>query len=115
MCNGNPRNSLHSVLVWHGNPRNSLHSVLVWHGICYQPRLRGAPSNRAFKDTASSYNLYLPDSDVLSSDAGEATATVQKKRCDECAEDTVAVAVCMDCGDNFCTDHARVHPTSRRS
>ncbi|XP_065177025.1 E3 ubiquitin-protein ligase TRIM45-like [Sycon ciliatum] len=59
---------------------------------------------------------YLPDSDVLSSDAGEATATVQtEKLCDECAEDAAAVAVCMDCGDNLCTGHAKMHPTSRKS
>ncbi|XP_065192490.1 E3 ubiquitin-protein ligase TRIM56-like [Sycon ciliatum] len=58
---------------------------------------------------------YLPDSDVLSGDAGEATAIMQNKLCDECAEDTVAVAICMDCGDHFCTDHAKGHPKSRKS
>ncbi|XP_065189412.1 E3 ubiquitin-protein ligase TRIM45-like [Sycon ciliatum] len=61
---------------------------------------------------------YLPDSDVSSDGVGEEVAAAsagRKKLCDECAEDTAAVAVCKDCGDNFCTDHARVHPTSRRS
>eukprot|EP00117_Sycon_ciliatum_P028519 scpid106197/ scgid22907/ len=61
---------------------------------------------------------YLPDSDVSSDGVGEEVAAAsagRKKLCDECAEDTAAVAVCLDCGDNFCTDHARVHPTSRRS
>ena len=58
---------------------------------------------------------YLPDSDVLSSDAGEATSAVQKKLCDECAEDTAAVAICMDCSDSLCAVHAEAHPASRRT
>ncbi|XP_065188604.1 E3 ubiquitin-protein ligase TRIM56-like [Sycon ciliatum] len=61
---------------------------------------------------------YLPDSDVSSDEVGEEVAVAsagRKKLCDECAEDIAAVAVCMDCGDNFCTDHAKGHPTSRRS
>ena len=62
---------------------------------------------------------FLPDSDVSSYGFGEevaaASAGRQESVCAECAEDTTAVAVCLDCGDNLCTDHARVHPTSRRS
>eukprot|EP00117_Sycon_ciliatum_P039576 scpid106593/ scgid3141/ len=56
---------------------------------------------------------HLPDSNVSSK--GNEGEAVQKTFCDECVDDTAAVAVCLDCGDNFCTDHARVHPTSRRS
>ncbi|XP_065189411.1 E3 ubiquitin-protein ligase TRIM45-like [Sycon ciliatum] len=61
---------------------------------------------------------YLPDSDVSSDGVGEEVAAAsagRKKLCDECAEDTAAVAVCMDCGDKFCAGHANMHPTSRRS
>ena len=58
---------------------------------------------------------YLPDSDVLSSNAGEATSAVQKKLCDKRAEDTGAVAVCMDCSDSLCAMHAEAHPASRRT
>ena len=58
---------------------------------------------------------YLPDSDVLSCDAGEATSAVQKKLCDECAEDTASVAICMDCSDSLCGVHAEAHPASRRN
>ena len=58
---------------------------------------------------------YLPDSDVLSCDAGEATSAVQKKLCDECAEDTTAVAICMDCSNSLCGVHAEAHPASRRT
>ncbi|XP_065189414.1 E3 ubiquitin-protein ligase TRIM45-like [Sycon ciliatum] len=58
---------------------------------------------------------YLPDSDV-SSDGNEATATTpSRKLCDECAEDTGAVAVCMDCSDSLCAMHAEAHPASRRT
>ncbi|XP_065188623.1 E3 ubiquitin-protein ligase TRIM56-like [Sycon ciliatum] len=58
---------------------------------------------------------YLPNSDV-SSDGNEATASTQsRKLCDECAEDTRAVAVCMDCGDSLCAMHAEAHPASRRT
>ncbi|XP_065180088.1 E3 ubiquitin-protein ligase TRIM71-like [Sycon ciliatum] len=61
---------------------------------------------------------YLPDSDVSSDGFQEEVAVAsagREKLCDECAEDTAAVAVCMDCGDNFCAIHAEGHPVSRRS
>ncbi|XP_065189401.1 E3 ubiquitin-protein ligase TRIM45-like [Sycon ciliatum] len=61
---------------------------------------------------------YLPNSDVSSDGVGEevdAASAGRKKLCDECGEDTAAVAVCMDCGDNFCAIHAEGHPVSRRS
>eukprot|EP00117_Sycon_ciliatum_P005042 scpid99538/ scgid9152/ len=61
---------------------------------------------------------YLPDSDVSSDGVGEEVAAAsagRKKLCDECAEDTGAVAVCMDCSDSFCAMHAEVHPTFRRT
>ncbi|XP_065188596.1 E3 ubiquitin-protein ligase TRIM45-like [Sycon ciliatum] len=58
---------------------------------------------------------YLPDSEV-SSDGNEATAGTQsRKLCDECALDTRAVAVCMDCGESLCAMHAEAHPASRRT
>ncbi|XP_065189402.1 E3 ubiquitin-protein ligase TRIM9-like [Sycon ciliatum] len=63
---------------------------------------------------------YLPDSDVSSDGVGAEVAAAsagRKKLCDECplTGDTAAVAVCMDCGDNFCAIHAESHPVSRRS
>ncbi|XP_065188677.1 tripartite motif-containing protein 2-like [Sycon ciliatum] len=57
---------------------------------------------------------YLPDSEAYSGAADDAS-DLQRRLCDECAEDTVAVAVCTDCGDYFCATHAEGHPTSRRT
>ncbi|XP_065188591.1 E3 ubiquitin-protein ligase TRIM45-like [Sycon ciliatum] len=57
--------------------------------------------------------LCLPDSNVSSH--GNKDEAVQKTFCDECVDDTAAVAVCLDCGDNLCAIHAESHPVSRRS
>ncbi|XP_065191817.1 E3 ubiquitin-protein ligase TRIM71-like [Sycon ciliatum] len=57
---------------------------------------------------------FLPNSDI-GDGAASASVGASKKLCDECGEDTEAVAVCMDCSDCLCAVHAEAHPVSRRT
>eukprot|EP00117_Sycon_ciliatum_P047484 scpid70439/ scgid33919/ E3 ubiquitin-protein ligase TRIM56; RING finger protein 109; Tripartite motif-containing protein 56 len=57
---------------------------------------------------------FLPNSDI-GDGAASASVGANKKLCDECGEDTDAVAVCTDCSDCLCAVHAEAHPASRRT